>query len=141
MGHLANLEPSTKDSQWDLLYKLAATLRSIFTSGIPVTPAATTPTQTLWVEDTQITLGAAGAATRMSSDPSLYVRYAIIVPASTNADTLTYGPNTNASIFDMPVGVNQEIDGANDTSFRLHDWFVKAPTTASQKFTVVYQPV
>lgn len=141
MGYLANLEPDTNDSQWDLLYKIARGVRSIFTTGIPVTPTAAVPTQTLWVQDTQITLGAAGAATRMSPNQALYVRYAIIVPASTNADTLTYGPNSNANIFDMAVGLNQEIDGANSTSFRLHDWFVKAPTTAGQKFTVVYQPV
>lgn len=33
MGHLANLDPSTKDSQWDLIYKVAAALRSLVTGG------------------------------------------------------------------------------------------------------------
>ena len=33
MGHLANLDPSTKDSQWDLIYKVVAALRSLVTGG------------------------------------------------------------------------------------------------------------
>jgi len=33
MGQLANLSPSTKDSLWDLTFKIAAALRSLVTGG------------------------------------------------------------------------------------------------------------
>jgi len=33
MGQLANLNPSTKDSQWDLIFKIAAALRTLVTGG------------------------------------------------------------------------------------------------------------
>jgi len=80
MGHLANLDPNTKDSQWDLIYKIAAAVRSLVTGGSAGSNSSSSSTS---LESSKVVSGAVRGFSVSGMNTSASDQYIMVFDSAT----------------------------------------------------------
>jgi len=97
-------------------------------------PAQTAPRASTWYQSNVTTHAVANTATNLTRS-SVPCRTALL--NNTGLDSVSVGPNTNASFYAIPAGTMFQIPWTDFQKVELTNWFIKS-ATATQTVSIIY---